>query len=330
MKNWLHFRQFAVLLTALSAVTWGCHEEHSQSILHPVSRPASEIAWLWWFLFSICSMVFVVVLGLTVWAIVQPRQDELSDRWKTSFIIIAGAAVPSAILIVILLLSVVTQKSLRPPESDITVRVTGHRWWWDVEYVDDRIRTANEIHIPVGQPVRLELHSTDVIHSFWVPNLQGKADLIPGQTNTTWISADRSGVFRGQCAEYCGVQHAKMGLRVVAVSPEDFADWRRESQKSVRPPDSPSEDRGQNIFLEAKCNNCHAIDSEHSQPMRGPDLTHLGSRLTIAGGVLNNNRRNLSAWIRDPQSIKPGSLMPHTPLSPDDLDSLVTYLMSLE
>jgi len=315
--------------TVFLALLCGCHVDHRQSILHPESPSAHEIAWLWWFLFSICTIVLLVVSGLTIVAIVQPRKPEPTERWNNRFILILGAALPSIILVVILFLSVIAQKSLQPPQADITIRVTGHRWWWEVEYVDENIRTANEICIPVGRPVRLELHSADVIHSFWVPNLQGKADMIPGQTNATWLSADRAGVFRGQCAEYCGVQHAKMGLRVIAVSPAEFAEWRKERQDTSRSLVTPSEKRGREVFLKAKCNNCHAIDSENAESMRGPDLTHVGSRTTIAAGVLDNNQQNLSAWIEDPQAIKPGSLMPHTALDQDELDALVHYLLSL-
>ncbi len=308
----------------------GCHAEHPQSILHPASSASGAIAWLWWFLFAVCGAISVIVMVLTVWAVVLPRQENAHAAWKQPFILIAGGVIPSIILVVILILSVGTQKALESPQTDLTVRLTGHQWWWEVEYPDQQIYTANEIHIPVGKPVRIELLTADVIHSLWIPNLQGKTDMIPEKMNVTWIQADRAGTYRAQCAEYCGVQHALMALLVVALPENEFEQWVAERQQADPTPTTGAEERGKAVFVKAECNNCHRVGEEPAKTKRGPNLTHIGSRQSLGAGILPNDRENLERWIRDPQSIKPGNLMPQTPLQQDDLSDLTTYLESLK
>jgi cytochrome c oxidase subunit II len=213
------------------------------------------------------------------------------------------------------------------------VIVTGHQFWWEVEYDDPdvsrRLRTANEIHIPVGRPVQLDLASRDVIHSFWVPAITGKKDLIPGYRNTEVLLADKPDLYIGQCAEFCGLQHAKMNLQVYAEPPEKFKQWWDSQLQSAPEPANDLERRGRDVFTQSSCVLCHSIQGTPAGATIGPDLTHLASRKTIAAGSLPNTPGNLASWIRSPQTIKPGAQMPATALPPDDLAALTQYLTSL-
>ena len=216
----------------------------------------------------------------------------------------------------------------------LPIRVIGHQWWWEVVYPDtipqDQIETANEIHIPVGEPVVIAFESQDVIHSFWVPNLNGKRDLIPGYKTSLWLQADRAGVYRGQCAEFCGHEHAKMALVVVAQPPAEFEAWRAKQRQSQLPPTDSVAKRGEQVFLARDCVMCHAIAGTPAGGRTGPDLTHVASRATLAAGTLPNTRGNLGGWIVDPQRIKPGVLMPPNQIAPQDLQALLTYLETLK
>jgi cytochrome c oxidase subunit 2 len=213
--------------------------------------------------------------------------------------------------------------------------VVGHQWWWEVKYPDEgnpqnTVETANEIHVPVGRPVFIKMTSGDVIHSFWAPNLDGKKDLIPGHETRTWFRADTAGVYRGQCAEFCGHQHAKMSFFIVAEPRIQFEHW-LESQKgeAAKPADSLTQ-TGERVFLSGTCAMCHAISGTGAGGHYGPDLTHLASRRTIAAGTLPNTTGNLAGWILDPQSIKPGAKMPPNQLEPAALQALLAYLESLK
>lgn len=214
-----------------------------------------------------------------------------------------------------------------------TVTITGHQWWWEATYhgntPSETFTTANEIHIPTGVPVKFELRSADVIHSFWVPPLNGKTDTIPGQTNITWLDASRPGVYRGQCTEYCGWQHAKMGLLVIAQAPADFKAWWAHQLQSPPPSTSPAMTEAQSTFV-LRCGGCHTVRGTDAGGIVGPDLSHLMNRKTIAAAMLPNTPGNLSAWIADPQSIKPGCLMPVLGLSGQELSQVQTYLESLK
>jgi cytochrome c oxidase subunit 2 len=222
--------------------------------------------------------------------------------------------------------------------QDVTrkVQVTGRRWWWEVNYPAYGITTANELHIPVGVPVEVELESADVIHSFWIPELHGKMDAIPTRHNFLIIQADKAGVYRGECAEFCGLQHAHMGFIVVAESNEDYQNWLKAQQQTAPAPQSDDQKRGQQVFMEQQCVICHRINGlgdpnlDRAAVKLGPDLTHLFSRKTIAGGSLTLNRGNLAGWIIDAQHIKPGSLMPPMYLNGDDLQKLLAYLETLQ
>ena len=219
-------------------------------------------------------------------------------------------------------------------KNGLAIDVTGHQWWWEIRYGDidasNIFTTANEIHIPVGVPVTFTLHGGDVIHSFWVPNLAGKKDLIPGKVNTLWLQADKPGVYRGQCAEYCGLQHAQMALWVVAEPQEQFNAWRQSQTQTSVPPASDSQKRGQQVFLSSTCVMCHAINGTPAGSNIGPNLTHVGSRNTIAAATMSNTREHLAQWFKDSQQVKPGNKMPQQNLSDADLQSVIDYLQSLK
>jgi cytochrome c oxidase subunit 2 len=237
-------------------------------------------------------------------------------------------------VIALTVLSYVAQRELfeRDPAA-VTITVTGHQWWWDVRYDGatpaGTFNTANEIHVPVGEPVTVRLIASDVIHSFWVPNLMGKMDLIPGQENEIQFVAGRPGIYRGQCAEFCGWQHAHMGLVVVALTRQDFDVWRDRQISPASDPQDPAGALGKQIFLSKPCVMCHTIRGTTAGSRVGPDLTHFGSRRYLASAMLPMSRGNVAAWLVDPQGIKPGTNMPNVHIASEELDPLVTYLTGL-
>jgi cytochrome c oxidase subunit 2 len=257
-----------------------------------------------------------------------------SDRRLHVGVAIATAATVLT-LFVFLVVNFSTERRLASDRAGepITIEVTGTQWWWKVRYIDSVasriLTTANEIHIPVGTPVKLELLSNDVIHSFWVPRLGGKKDLIPGRRSVMWLRADSIGVYRGQCAEFCGHQHALMGLTVIAESRGDFDAWLAHQLEPAPEPSTPDQRRGLEVFTSSTCAMCHTIRGTNAAASTGPDLTHLASRGTIAAATLPNTRGHLGGWISDPQSIKPGAKMPANSLQPADLQALLAYLESL-
>jgi cytochrome c oxidase subunit 2 len=287
--------------------------------------------------------IFVLVLALLLGALYRgparpPVGGESDARHegpapplgRTGFIVAGGVILPVVVLTPLFLLSLGTSATLRQPREGLTVRVVGHMWWWEVRYPEQGVVTANEIHIPAGQPVRLELASADVIHSFWVPRLHGKRDMIPGIENVFWIQADEPGIYRGQCGEYCGTQHANMAFHVVALPPEEFEAWLAARAKPPSEPTTPEERRGFQVFMKAGCAQCHAIQGTQAKGNVGPDLTCLGSRRTIGAAMLPNTHGNLAGWIADPLAIKPGIKMPRTYLAADELLALVAYLEGLK
>jgi cytochrome c oxidase subunit II len=264
----------------------------------------------------------------------EPSDDRRERSMRTTVIVATAATTIILFVFLILDLSVGRAITTNPGPEALQVRVTGHQWWWEIQYRDSLPQnwatTANEIHVPVGRPVVFELRSTDVIHSLWPPNLNGKRDLIPGNENSIWFQADSAGVYRGQCAEFCGHQHAKMAFLIVAEPPDSFSAWLvRQRDTAMTPTDSVAL-RGQEVFLASSCVMCHAIGGTPAGSRIGPDLTHLASRRTIAAGTLPNTRGNLAGWIVNPQGIKPGVRMPSTRLDSDDLQALLTYLETLK
>lgn len=310
----------------------------------PASPDATEISELFYLVLTITTIIFVLVGGALAYFIYRfrdpldaPRDDtEPPQIYGSQPIEIAWTLAPTLIVLVLSLVvirSVIAMRTEPTGEHTLHVRAVGHQWWWEFEYPEYGFTTANELVIPTSDaaepaPVYLQLESADVIHSFWVPKLAGKTDLVPAKTNQMRLEASSAGLFEGRCAEYCGTQHAKMLIRVNAVSPADFEKWVAEQQQNAAVAQSVA--AGRQIFMDQACANCHTIRGEPAVGKFGPDLTHLMSRHTIASGILENNRENLTAWLADPDQAKPGSRMPNMRLSPTEIKQLVDYLMTLE
>ena len=303
----------------------------------------SERSLGWWLVIVSAAVVVVITVLVVAGALHRPAERSGTELARTAgrsglaWIYFGGLIIPAVILIVSFALTLGTLHATTRPPTDpaATIQIIGRRWWWEVRYVDPRdptstIITANEIHVPVGKPVRLEITSADVIHSFWIPQLAGKTDAIPGETNVAWLQADTAGIYRGQCTEYCGLQHANMAAFVIADSPEAFAEWEQAQRKPAAAPSDPEAAAGLAVFQKSACATCHAIRGSDALGRVGPDLTHLASRLTLAAGALENTRGNLAGWIGNSQSIKPGNDMPVMNLPPNDLQALLTYLETLK
>jgi len=274
----------------------------NQAMFNPQGPPARSIASLGWLLLTVCAAIYVVVIAVAAWALLRRRDDadglpQTTRRLTTA--VIAATGVSIAILVVFTVSSVFAGRGLTSPTGPgaITVDVIGHQWWWEFQYRDvtpsDFVTSPNELHIPVGVPVHIKAMSRDVIHSFWVPNLHGKRDLIPGQVTNTWIQADTPGTYRGQCAEYCGHQHANMAFVVVAEPMDRFLSWIGQQRQPAAEPQSDEARRGRDIFLQSPCMMCHTIRGTTAGARLGPELTHVGSRMTIAAGTLPNTRGHL-------------------------------------
>jgi cytochrome c oxidase subunit 2 len=309
-----------------------------QSALHPAGIEAARIAHLWWVTLSICAGVWVLVAAATLVAMRRGARSgaaDVSDRTAGRSVTVA-AVLTILTLVSLIFANVLTGRALedvRTPDA-LRVQVTGNQWWWDVQYENPvpslRVTTANELHIPVGRPVGVHLLSNDVIHSVWIPNLQGKIDLVPGRLNELWLRADRPGVYRGQCAEYCGTQHAKMALVVVAEPSDDFEHWLAANRAPAQAPITPAQQRGKDVFERGPCAMCHAIAGTLAGARSAPDLTHIASRSTLGAGTLPNTPGYLAGWITDPQHVKPGSHMPAPGLSGADLQDMLAYLETLK
>lgn len=317
-----------------------------QNALNPGGPNAAALSHLWWLMFWVCSAVYVLVMIAVAIAIKKGRRErDLNPVLNVSArtlrqrrnVVVSAVTVTVAILFVFLLASFKVGRSLTADlanKNGLSIEVTGHQWWWEVRYNDvdasNIFTTANEIHIPAGVPVLFTLRSGDVIHSFWAPNLAGKKDLIPGKVSTIWLQADKPGVYRGQCAEYCGLQHARMALWIVADPPEQFNAWRQNQTQSSVSPSTDSQRRGQQVFLSSTCVMCHAINGTTAASNIGPNLTHVASRNMIAAASLSNTRDHLARWIANSQQYKPGNKMPQNNLGQDDLNALVDYIQSLK
>jgi cytochrome c oxidase subunit 2 len=330
--------------SALAALlTGGC--EGIQSALDPAGAQAERLAEIWWVMLAVLMAIYAIVLVCLAVAALRRRRENLSgmvvppdqqaDR-GIGRLLGLGIVLSAITLLSLTAYSYHTDRRLfdLADRTEMTIEVTGLQWWWKVRYLDEvpsrSFTTANEIRVPVGVPVRILLKSQDVIHSFWVPNLHGKLDLIPGRDNEIHIVADRAGVYRGQCAEFCGIQHAHMAFEVIAEPREAFEAWRAAQIAPAPDPADDQQKQGQDLFLHSACVMCHSIRGTTAAASVAPDLTHLASRGTLAAGTLPYNRGNLAAWIVDPQSIKPGNHMPLVSLSPSDLQALLAYLDSLK
>lgn len=317
----------ALLITALSGCTG------IQHVLDPRGPAAEKIAALSWVLFGGGTVIFLLVVGILCYVLWNKRRRPINHQY---FIIGGGILLPVVTLSVLLVFvfRIADELTAEPEVTPLRIEVTGHQWWWKFRYIGDNpqadVITANELHIPVGRPVELQLTSADVIHSFWVPNLAGKLDLIPGMTNILRLQADTTGLFRGACNEFCGAQHALMRLYVISEPVEDFQRWFEVQQQPARPPEEELLQRGQAAFLASGCPVCHTVRGTEARGATGPDLTHFGSRRSIAAGTLRNNLGNRQAWIASPQHIKPENNMPEFRLDAEDLRALAHYLGSLE
>jgi len=329
-------------LALLALTVAACGEQapasrETPSVLNPKGDGATIIAHELRLEFAIAAAVFVLVIGLLAGIVVcRVRRDSDEATWSDQrsayrWVILGGVALPIIVLSVIVGVTVNDLGRLTdPPQREaLTIEVIGHRWWWEVRYPAQSIVTANEIVIPVGETVKLRLESRDVIHSFWVPQLQRKMDLLPDAWNTIWLRATTGGVFRGVCSQFCGVEHARMHILVRAMPPSSFAAWLSEAAQPAQAPQQSPAVQGRGVFLSHSCAYCHTIAGTPASGQVGPDLTHLASRLTLAAGMLPNTRGNLAGWISDPQSQKPGVDMPRTDLNGRDLQALIAYLRIL-
>ena len=311
------------------------------SVFAPISTPALMIRDLSWLLLAICAVIFLVVVYLLVHVVVRfrasraPADQEPPQVYGSHAIEIAWTVIPLLIVVVLFLATARTVFEIERAAlggDGLRVTVVGHQWWWEFRYPDLDIVTANELHLPVSdagarRPALLHLESVDVVHSFWIPQLNGKTDVIPNHPNRMWVEPLRVGTYYGQCAEYCGTQHANMQIRVFVHSKEDFEAW--VAGQRARAADAEAR-AGRAVFLATACVECHTVRGTLAKGTFGPDLTHLMSRTTLGAGVASNTPENLKRWIHNPAHFKPGVLMPAMNLSDQEIDAVVTYLVTLK
>ena len=326
---------YAVVVGA-TLVLAGCG--NTQNALAPKSHQAQDIASLFWWMMGGAWIGLAVVVGLLVIAWrrrggAEGADEKTAERRGWFVVIGAGMALPIAVIAALFVISDVfvirTTQAPAASATRLTVLVTGHRWWWEFRYPGTRAVTANELHIPIRAPVRVEVRTADVIHSFWVPQLNRKIDTLPGETNAIELYADAAGRYRGECAEFCGLQHAHMGLYVFAEPRARFERWLAGQAKPAAEPSGSLAAQGRDAFMNGTCSSCHAIRGTSANGNAGPDLTHLADRTTIAALRLPNTPERLRDWIGDPQRYKPGNEMPSVHIPPDELRALVAYLRGL-
>lgn len=337
---------FFMLPVTASAQSGGPHRPIAD-MFQPLSKPAEMIHESAILVLMVTAVIFVVVTAMLVYVVWKFRRKGEEDDHKeppqiygSTHIELAWTVVPIIITFVLILVTSRTigdVQNAKLPENTLKVRVVGHQWWWEVHYPGEGFVTANEVHVPVSSkeegkrwPTEIILESADVIHSFWVPQLAGKTDLIPNRRNRMWIEPYATGTFFGNCAEYCGTQHANMLLRVIVHEPEDFKRWVAEMKKQPAQPQSELAIRGKKDFFANSCINCHAVDGSVAEGVFGPDLTKLMTRQTIGAGVAPLTPENLRTWIRNPQILKVGCLMPDMKLSEDEVDSITAYMLTLK
>jgi cytochrome c oxidase subunit 2 len=335
-------RRVAALSCLTSVVAFGQRVHSVANMFDPQATPADSIYRVSILVLAICAAIFLVVGGLLAFTIARFRRRKMDDSrepaqvYGSNRIEIAWTVIP---VLIVLVLGMATARTVmevqnkRMPASALKVTVVGHQWWWEFRYPELGIVTANELHVPLSttpNPAHslLKLESADVAHSFWLPQLAGKTDVIPGITNTMWIDPRQEGIFLGNCAEYCGTQHANMLLRVIVEPSADFEKWAA-AQKVDAVSDSRMES-ARATFLSMSCVNCHTVSGTTAKGTFGPDLSHLMSRTTLGSGVIPNTPENLRSWVKDPQAIKRGNLMPNMQLNSRELDEIVLYLSSLK
>lgn len=328
----------------LAAVVWLAATRAAAddlSVFRPVGQPAVAIRELFYLVLGITGAIFVLVGGALVYSALRFGRKGADDAepaqiYGSTPLEVAWTIAPLLIVFVLFLVVVRSVVEAQQPGTSgetVRVQVIGHQWWWEINYPDLSVRTANELHVPAGRDgepvaVSVELLSADVIHSFWVPRLAGKTDVVPGRTNHMWFSAGEPATHLGQCAEFCGVQHANMKIAVMVETDDDFRRWQENERKPAA--DEAATAAGRARFLALACVNCHTIRGTPAHGTVGPDLTHLMARRTIAAGAAANDRARLRAWIADPDAIKPGSQMPNMHLGDSDVDTLVDYLETLK
>jgi cytochrome c oxidase subunit 2 len=313
------------------------------SALQPLGLHAQHIDIVWRTMLWVCGFMYLLVMAFLIFAIWRQRrgpslelQPDSPQERRMSIALAGWIGLMTIGLFGLALTSFLTDRALvRAADTpQVTLKITAHQWWWEVEYTDPepsrRVRSANEIHLPAGESVHLELAADDVIHSFWVPNLHGKRDMIPGRPAQFRLQPLRAGIYRGQCAEFCGLQHAHMALDVVVESRRDFDAWYERQLATPLPVSEARAARGQEVFMTSACNLCHAIAGTDASASFGPDLSHFASRRSIAAGTLTNDPGNLRRWLENPQRVKPGNRMPVVSLGRDDIDALVAYLGTLQ
>jgi len=328
-------------LTSCAGFLTGC--SGVQSALDPHGPAGEELARLIWSFTALCTVIWLMVMGVLAVALVRrrrqaadPLETDVQSEHAASRAVLMAVVATGLVLVCLTVLSFFANRTLAGigADAELTIEVTGYQWWWAVRYENSEpsriVTTANEIHIPSGEPVRLVLKSQDVIHSFWVPALHGKLDLVPGVVNTLTLQADRNGTYRGQCAEYCGAQHAHMGVLVIAQPRVEFDAWYEAQLQNAAEPSSELARQGRDLFLNRPCVMCHKVQGTVAASNAGPELTHVASRKTLAAGTLSMSRGNLAAWIADPQSIKPGTRMPTMNLTGDELNAIVAYVETLK
>jgi cytochrome c oxidase subunit 2 len=322
-------------LVLAAALLGGCGD---QSTLSPKSRPAREISTLWWWMLVVASVVFAGAVGMLALAWWRRRRTGLPflgerEQAISGLVVAFGIVIPAVVLVSLFVVAnLVVAKDTEAPDprsTRMTLRVVGHQWFWEVRYHGSPAVTANEIHIPTRTRIDVLATTGDVIHSFWVPQLNRKIDMINGRTNRVLLYADKPGVYRGQCAELCGLQHTHMAFEVIAEPPDRFRAWLARMASPAAAPTTPLAREGQRIFDSEQCASCHTIRGTPAVGRVGPDLTHLASRTTLAALTIPNSRAELADWIRDPQAIKPGNKMPALGLREDQIRALVDYLSGL-
>ncbi|MCU1503968.1 MAG: cytochrome c oxidase, subunit [Ilumatobacteraceae bacterium] len=341
----------AACACALVIVAAGCSSD-SPSMLDSKSAQAGRISHLWWLMFGLAVVVYVGVVGTVLVAMLRRRRSDdglddgrdgldggtddaridtvATDRTDRSFLLYGGLVLPIVVLSVIAVQTVRVSNFLEAGPATVHVAVDAEDWWWRITYPDDGVVTANEIHVPVGERVDIALRSDNVIHSLWVPQLNGKTDVVPGQTNHMTFTADVAGTYRGQCAEFCGIQHAKMAFLVVVQAPADFTQWLADNAAPGAPPADAQQQDGARLLATTSCAGCHTVAGTEAAGTLGPDLTHVGSRATLAADSLANTPADMAHWLSATQQVKGGALMPQIDLSAEQIDALVAYMEHLQ
>ena len=336
----------ALTIALVVSMMTGCYPDHPMSTFDAKGPVAERQLQLFWAILAASTVVVILVCGAALYIVVKfrrrpgqgiPEQTHGSTKLEIAWtiapiVLLAGFAIPT----------VAGQFYISAPPSDephMVIQIDAHQWWWDVKYPDSGVVTANEIHVPTNMNVKVDLTSADVLHSFWVPKLAGKMDIIPGKTTTMWFNASEAGEYYGQCAEFCGESHAWMRFRVMAVSPEEFESWTAHQLQDAPSPSTPEETAGSTLFLMKGCIACHAIAGNPvAAGIKGPNLTHVSGRSTLAAGIMEMNDANLRSWITDPEDVKPGNIMawegvaytnPDLALTDADIDNLMAYIKSL-